>query len=109
MQGISVGSDWSRLIGQEICQVSIGQNNVDLHWETGSLSICNRFIFKHEDDAIEWTGNEPEIAASLIRLLHKEITEAKCDTEGILELYFSGDESLYIYDSEQFESLILRF
>jgi hypothetical protein len=108
MYPLTVTSDFSFLIGKEICQVSIGSYDVQFNWGNGGISVWSKFIYRPADSPNEIVWADPESATRTVRLLKASITIARCSAQGTLQLEFSNGDQLEIFEDEKLESFSIQ-
>ena len=101
--------DFSYLVGLELIHLGIGQFQVTFGFSSDvSISVESYFTYKTGAVEIEWKPESLQAAASTLNLVGKTVEVAKAIDERTLELRFSNNDVLQIFDSsDQYESFII--
>lgn len=104
MYGLSIETDVSFLINRELIQVCIGLYQVILNFDE-SVSISLECDFEHlfQNETLIENNTLPTSASTLLKLLGAKISDINNQGNGNLELVFSNDSVLRIFDSNEDE------
>ena len=106
MYGVPDSAEWSFLVGREVLQVCIGLHQVSVRFD-GEVSINIECDFEHAPVANNSRSVSPlpEKAAGLVSLLGNKVASALSKGGKILEIRFTDNQTLKVYDSnETYES-----
>jgi Family of unknown function (DUF6188) len=107
MYGLDKSEDLSFMIGKDLEQVAVGSYQVILNFRQDlSISIessCQ--LIDKSETTTHMSSEDPEKTKNLVCLLGKQIIKANNLGKGSLELSFSGDYKLLLFDdSDNYES-----
>jgi len=106
MYGLNKNSDLSFLIERQLRQILVGLHQVQLYFED-DISIYMECQFDHVSNGKSKVLSEklPSSASSLLQLIGSKITHIKNHGNGDIEIIFSNQNILKIFDSnESYES-----
>jgi hypothetical protein len=111
MYGLPQNIDLSFLKERKLESVCFAAYQVNLHFDNGAMiSIFGTFRhFIIGEDSAGKTAQFPLSSSNLMRLLTQTVTKVQSQADGTLELAFSNNDTLVIYDdTKQYESYHIK-